>query len=336
MNKTRLIFCIIGLSLIGIKAFAQENDFTQYFLNLPATNPGFTGMNEYLDLRSGVREGWNNFGIENSNLYLSAFTALGNANRSGRKNNSLRISNPDLLNEIQTDKKFRRRMGLGAMITQRTVGPYKSITASANFAYHLPISNKFNVSFGTKAGFMNQRIDFSGLEVRDDVNDLFYQSLDDANQGTQNTVTVDFGALLYSKKFYLGLSSNNLVAEKMNGEFLFDLNDGMRYRVQSGAYFSLSPEVSLAPALTATYAESYDLQWSATMRMRYKEFLVVGAGLEPNSKVSILLGVNTTALSVGYSYDIYTSSLNNFNVNTHEVVLGITLFNKYKLKPGFW
>jgi len=49
-----------------------------------------------------------------------------------------------------------------------------------------------------------------------------------------------------------------------------------------------------------------------------------------------LLGVATTNLSIGYSYDMYTSSINNFNVNTHEIVLGLALFNKYKLKPRFW
>jgi len=336
MKIMRQVCCTIALILAGYWAIAQENDFTQYYLNLPSLNPGFTGMNEYMDVRSGVREGWNNFGINNSNIYLSAYTALGNANRSGRKNNSFRTSNPAIFNELQSDKNFRRRMGLGGMLTQRTVGPYKSITESVNFAYHLPMSSKLSVSLGTRVSHMNQRIDFAGLTVRDDVNDVFYNSLITANQGTQNTVTVDFGALLYSNRFYFGVSSNNLVAERLNGEFLFDLNDGMRYRIQTGAFFPLSSDLSLAPAVTAIYADGYDLRWSATMRMRYKELLFVGAGLEPDSKISILLGVSTTYLSIGYSYDMYTSSLNNFNANTHEIVLGLTLFNKYKLKPSFW
>lgn len=336
MKRMKRICYTIALILAGYGAFAQENDFTQYHLNLPAINPGFTGMNEYMDLRSGIREGWNNFGIKNNNGYFSAYTALGNASRSGRKNNSLRISNPGLFDEIQTDKKFRRRMGLGGMVSQRTVGPYKSVTESVNFAYHLPVSSKLSVSLGTKVGHMNQRIDFTGLTVRDDVNDVFYNSLVAANQGTQNTVTVDFGALLYSNRFYVGVSTNNLVAERLNGEFLFDMNDGMRYRFQTGAFFPVSSELSLSPAVTAIYAEGYDFQWSATMRMRYKELLFVGAGLEPDSKISVLLGVSTTNLSIGYSYDVYTSSLNNFNANTHEIVLGLALFNKFKLKPRFW
>ncbi|HNR72638.1 MAG TPA: PorP/SprF family type IX secretion system membrane protein [Cyclobacteriaceae bacterium] len=330
------IYYIILCVAVSYAAVAQENDFTQYNLNLPSANPAFTGMTEYLDIRSGLREGWNNFSIKNSNTYLSAYTALGNANRSGRKNNSLRISDPTLLDEIKADNKFRRRMGLGGMVSERTVGPYRSFATSANFAYHLPVSQKLNVSLGTRAGFMNQRIDFSGLQVRDDVNDTFYQSLLTANQGTQNTVTLDFGALLYSDRFYFGASTNNLVSERMNGEFLFDLNDGLRYRIQTGVYFPVSSEMTLSPAVVVTYAEGYDLRWLATLRMQYKDFLIVGGGFEPDSKISILLGAKTQNLSIGYSYDVYTSSLNNFNANTHEVVLGISLFNKYKLAPRFW
>jgi type IX secretion system PorP/SprF family membrane protein len=333
MSRFFFIFLLIAL---GYRGLAQENDFTQYYLNLPSINPAFSGMTEYMDLRSGVREGWNNFGIKNSNMYLSAYTALGNATRSGRRNNSLRISNPGLLDKIQADKKFRRRMGLGGMVTERTVGPYRSITASTNFAYHLPVSQRFNISFGTRTGFMNQRIDFSDLVVRDDVNDKFYNDLIASNQGTQNTVTIDFGTLLYSDKFYLGLSTNNLVSERMNGEFLFDLNEGSRYRFQTGAYLSMSSEVTLSPALEAIYAEGYDLRWSASMRMRYKDFLIVGGGFEPDSHISVLFGASAKNLSIGYSYDIYTSSLSNFNTNTHELVLGISLFNKYNLATLFW
>ncbi|MBX2895921.1 MAG: PorP/SprF family type IX secretion system membrane protein [Cyclobacteriaceae bacterium] len=330
-------FCFWMLCMVlSYQVRSQESDFTQYYLNLPSVNPGFTGINEYMDVRSGVREGWNNFGIKNNNGYFSAYTALGNANRSGRKNNSLRTSNPTVFDAIQSDSKFRRRMGVGGVVIQRTVGPYKAFAVSANFAYHLPVSTRFSLALGTNAGYRNQRIDFSGLEVRDEVNDDFYNQLKTANQGTQNTLNMDFGVLLYSKRFYFGASSSNLVAEKLSGEFLFDMNEGTRYRVQTGAFLPLTDELALSPACMASFAEGYGLKWSATMRMRYKELLIVGAGLEPDSKVSVLLGLTTQTLSIGYAYDIYTSSLVNFNANTHEIVVGLTLFNKYRLTPRFW
>ncbi|MBX2898310.1 MAG: type IX secretion system membrane protein PorP/SprF [Cyclobacteriaceae bacterium] len=330
-----LVFIVV--SSVGVRhVHAQENDFTQYFLNLPVVNAGFTGMNDYLDVRTGLREGWNDFSIKNSNTFLSAYGTLGAGKRSGRRNNSLRISNPGTFNSIQQSNEFRRRLGAGAMISERTVGPYKSFGASLNFAYHLPLSPKLNLSLGTRGSFFNKRIDFTGLQVRDDVNDIFYQNLIASNQGAQNLVNVDFGTVLYSRRFYFGVATSNLVSKKLNGEQLFAVADEARYKAQIGVFLPVSPELSVAPAVVATYAQGYDVKLAASLRVRYKELFYVGGGYEPGSRTSLLVGFNTTNLSIGYAYDIYTAALTNFNANTHELVLGITVLNRYKLKPSFW
>lgn len=336
MNSGRLILGCCLTVLAGVVCHAQENDFTQYYLNMPSINPGFTGMNDYLDIRSGVREGWNDFDVKNSNLYLSGYSALGSARRSARRNNSFRVSNPELLNKMQQDKKFRRKMGVGGILSERTVGPYKAFGAAFNFAYHLPISKKINVAFGTKTGYLNQRLDYSGLTVRDEINDSFYNSLMEANQGTQNSVTVDFGTTLYSEKMYIGFSTANLVARNLTDDQLFSMNEGIRYRAQAGVFFPVGKDFTLSPAVIANYSQVSDLQWLASLRLKYKELLTVGTAFDPDSKISILVGLTANNLSVGYSYDIYTSSLNNFNTNTHELVLGLTVLNRYKLKPRFW
>jgi type IX secretion system PorP/SprF family membrane protein len=333
--KTVSISCAFVVMLC-LDAKGQEDDYTQYYLNLPAVNAGFTGMDDFLDMKSGVREGWNNFGIKNNNLYLSAYGALNSASRSGRRNNSLRLSNPQVFDDIQNDKKFRRRHGLGGMLTNRTVGPYQSFGANMNYAYHLPISGKLNISLGTRLGYTNQRLDFSGLVVRDDVNDLFYRSLVESGQGNQNIFLVDFGTVLYSKKFFLGLSTSNFVTERLNGDQLFTLGQQSRFRIQTGTVFTLNTELDLAPGVQVIYAEGYDLLWAANLRARYKNLLTLGTAYGSDSRVSLLVGLSSTNLAINYSYDIYTSEINNFNVNTHELVLGLTLFNKYKLRPRFW
>lgn len=329
-------FMFVFVFLSAYVSVAQENDYTQYYVNLPSVNSGFTGLDDYFNLNTGVREGWNNFGVENNNLYVSAFGALNSSKRSGRRSNSLRLSSPEIFDQMQSDKKYRRRHGLGGMITSRTVGPYKSFGAIVNYAYHLPISDKLNISMGSRLGYTNQRIDYSGLTVRDEVNDLFYQNLIQSGQGSQNTFLVDFGAVLYSNRFYFGVSSSNLIIEKLNGDQLFNLNEGTQYRFQSGVVFSLNPDFELSPGVTGTYQDSYDLLWAANLRMRYKNLISLGAAYNSDAKVSILVGLATTNFSINYAYDIYTSDLSDFDVHTHELVLGIALFNKYKLKPRFW
>src|SRR5690606_23805410 len=84
---------------------AQEDDYTQYYLNLPAVNPAFTGMDDFFVLNAGVREGWNNFGIKNDDSFFSLFGALNNGSRSGRRNNALRTSDPTIFESIQNENK---------------------------------------------------------------------------------------------------------------------------------------------------------------------------------------------------------------------------------------
>jgi type IX secretion system PorP/SprF family membrane protein len=330
------ILIVVSGCILSHPLLAQENDYTQYYTNMPAVNAGFTGMEDYFDLKIGVREGWNNFGIKNNNLFFSAYGTLNSKNRSGKRDNSLRTSNPKQFDDIQRENKFRRRHGIGGMVTSRTVEPYKSIAASLNYAYHLPISNKLNISLGARLGYSNQRIDFTGLTVRDDVNDTFYNSLIQSAQGSQNTVIADFGTVLYSNRFFMGLSSSNLVAKKMNGEQLFNMNEGVRYRFQTGGSFFINPEFELSPGAILTYQEGYDLRWAVNARLRYKELIYIGSAFEVDSKVSLLVGLTTPSLTFNYSYDMYVSGLNNFNVNTHEIVMGLKLFNKFKLRPNFW
>ncbi|MBX2966256.1 MAG: PorP/SprF family type IX secretion system membrane protein [Cyclobacteriaceae bacterium] len=329
-----LLLC--ACAFIAIQAVAQEDDFTQYYLNLPAVNPAFTGMDDFFSLNAGVREGWNNYGIQNDNSYFSFFGALNNGSRSGRRNNALRTSDPTIFETIQQENKFRRRHGLGGVITSRKVDPYKAFGAFVHYSYHLPVSAKVNIALGTRLGYTNQRIDFTGLQVRDDVNDLFYQSLLAAGQGSQNTFLVDFGAVIYSNKFFFGLSSDNLVASKLDGDQLFNLNSGLRYKAQVGVFLPINPEWIIAPGITSSYREGYDMRWAVNLRLRYKDLIYVGSAFEPNLKTSLLVGLVTKKLSINYAYDMFMGDLNNFDVNTHEVVLGLTLFNSYKLQPRFW
>jgi len=331
-----LISIAICLSMGILCTNAQENIFTQYYLNMPGVNAGFTGLEDYLDLKVGVREGWNNFGVKDNNVYLSAYGALGSLNRSGRRSNSLRVSDPGKFERNKTEKEFRRKHAIGGMIYNRTVGPYQSFTINANYAYHLPISRKMNLSLGAKAGYGSQRIDFSGLTVRDDINDLFYQQLILSQQGNQQSLLVDFGTAIYSNHFFIGLSTQNMVVSKLSGDQILDGNYQKRYMLHSAGTFSLSSNLTMASGFNLMFTQNYDLAWAVNARVRYKDLIYFGTAYDSNSKISGLLGMTTENFDLNYSYDRYLSDLNSFSVSVHEVVVGFPLFNKVGLGPRFW
>jgi type IX secretion system PorP/SprF family membrane protein len=324
------------ISMSTLCTNAQENSFTQYYLNMPAVNAGLTGIEDYLDLKVGVREGWNNFGVKDNNLFVSAYGALGSSSRSGRRSNSLRVSDPGKFERIKNEKEFRRKQAVGGMIYNRRVGPYQSFMINVNYAYHLPISEKMNLSLGAKMGYGSQRIDFSGLTVRDDINDLFYQKLILSQQGNQQSLLMDFGSAIYSKHFFIGLSTQNMIVSKLSGDQILEGNYEKRFMLHSSGTFSLSPNLTMASGFNLMYAENYDLAWAVNARVRYKGLIYFGTAYDSNSKISGLIGLTTEEFDLNYSYDRYLSDLNSFNVSVHEVVVGFLLFNKVGLRPRFW
>src|SRR5258708_7056059 len=151
--KTRKCAPVIGFSallLLSAQGQAQEIDYTQYYLNLAGVNAGFTGMEDYLDLKMAYRIGGNDFGVKNNNVFVSAYGALGTSAQLALKRNSLRISNLGAFEEIQSNRRLRRRQGIGGLVTSRTVGPYTSVSLNVNYADRVPVANRLNLCLRTR------------------------------------------------------------------------------------------------------------------------------------------------------------------------------------------
>jgi len=327
---------IIISSVLCGHLIAQEIDDTQYYLNLPSVNAGFTGIENFTDVKLSVRQGWNNFGIINSSYYLSAYGSLNSSFQSILRNNSLRISDPSIYNEIQNNKelrkKLRRKHGLGGMIRGRNIGPYKATMLFVNYAYHIPLSAKLNLTLGSVFGYNNRRIDYTGYTVRDDFNDLFYQQLISSGQGVNNSMTIDFGVTGYTENMYFAISSTGLVKKETRNDNAFGFDALQGYLFQSGKVFALSPNMELNAGVKVGYLETYDLNWGINARFRYRKVVYAGISYENKVKTSALLGATLEGkYNINYAYDYYTSAATNFKISVHEIIIGVSLFNKYQL-----
>lgn len=334
-----LIFIVSFLLQVG-NCQSQDLEYTQYYLNLPGLNAGFTGIEDFWDLKMSFQQSANNFNAPNKSLYISSYGTVNSDFKSSMKNNSLRTSDPNSYNEIASNrnlrKKLLRRHGVGGMLYNRTMDNYQSFTASMNYAYHLPISKTHHVTVGTSLRYTGQQIGFQNLTVRDDVHDLYYQQLVKSGKGRMDMVVVDFGSVIYSDKFYLGISSSGLVNHAVgSGDF-----DGYllsNYSLQTSRFLSLSKDLELSPMVKLDYSSVNGLTEALTARVRYKRLVYIGAGYKSNGKLSGLLGFTLDGkYNFNYSYDHYFGTLENFNIDIHEVVFGISLFNKYGLSSKIW
>ena len=318
------------------KAQAQEFVSTQYYSNLPSLNPGFTGLDDHVDLKFSANQGWNSFNIKNNNFYVSVYASLNSSSRALVDNNTLRISS-SAAQHSQSEKQLSRKHGMGGSLAGRNVGPYRSLTFSYNYAYHIPLSSRFTFSLGTTVAYLNQRIDFSGFTVRDEINDQFFKQLISSGNGNQNSLLVDFGAVLYSNSFYFSVSSNNLIKNKLTNDNLLNFKETEQYQMCTAGNLRLGQSMVLSTGARVRYKTGNELAWAINARFRYKELLYVGSGYGNGSQLSLLFGLNfSTRFNLHYSYDQYLSTLNNFNVNAHEIVLGIGLANKGNMLSRFW
>ncbi|MEM7550920.1 MAG: PorP/SprF family type IX secretion system membrane protein [Bacteroidota bacterium] len=335
--KTYYLLLLVFGSFYCTSSYAQTNSFTQFFTNLPVENAAFTGVEEALYSTLGFRQQWNNFGGDNRVIFVSVFGELGGDAPDSFKKNSLRVSDPSLYDELSTNKKIRRKHGLGGSISLEEIGPFRSINITLNHAYHIPISKRLNFSFGTSVALNNQEIDFSDFEVRDEVNDQFFQELMNANSGRQNSIDINFGASIHSKSFYLGVSTDRLVTEQISGDELLENDVFRRFSMILGNNFRLNQNFELFPNARFGYSELSDVDWNVGMRLRYKETFYIGASYEYDIKTSFLIGFSGKGrFSINYAYDQFTSDLRNFNTGNHEVLASFILFNKYSRSTRFW
>lgn len=334
----RAIFLQTGFFIFAFHFGTHAQDFlsSQYYSNLPVVNPGFTGIEDFTDVKLSAYQGWNSFNIRNNNGYVSVFSSLNNSQQITIKNNALRLSTT-AYKQMESQKELRRKHGMGGVVSSRNVGPYRSFSVNFQYAFHLPLSSSVNLSLGTRIGYTNQRIDVTGFTVRDEINDLFFRQLVNASNGSQNSYTTDFGLLLYSKKFYVGLSSTNLVKGKLSNDGILNFVDTRRFQFHSTGVLSIGANLQLNVGGYVFLQEGYDFAWAGNLRARYKEILYTGVAYSQNSQVSLLFGLSiSTTVNLHYSYDQYLSALSNFNVNAHEIVLGFSISNRAKSQPKFW
>ncbi len=337
LNFKPIVF-LVALSFIAPWSAAQEIDHTQYYLNLPGVNPAFTGMEEYLDLRFSHRQGFNDFAVKNNYSFVSGYTTLNKSARTALTNNAPRMSNPAGFEKLQQSRRLLRKHGIGGMVTTRTYGPYQATSINLNYAYHLPIAKNVTMSFGTKAGYFNERISPDGLTVRE-ANDAFYQQVLATSQGNSSKFLLDFGYTLYTKNFYFGLSSMNLVSNHVNGNETLDLQQPTRFSAQLGVIsIPIGEDFSVNPGARVLYSSGYPVVVSGYARIRFRDLVYVGGGYtSSNPKLSLLFGLRLNgSFSVNYAYDKYLSDLNNFNITVHEIVLGMAMFNRFQIKSHLW
>lgn len=291
--KSISITFLICLFVMSAKA-QQDAQTSMYFFNPVQFNPAYAGSRGSINITGVSRAQWVGWDGAPNTQFLSVHAPV-----------------------------LRQNIGVGGNISYDKIGSRSAFNAMANFAYHMRLNkDNMRLSLGLSAGIQQYGYNFSDLIVTDP-NDLNYTT-----SFSQTKMNMGFGAYLYARNFYAGLSVPRLIKRNI------DNNTGNSYLqrhlyVMGGYVHTLNSVIDIKPSVLIKYTGGgpliADLNVSAHL---YKKFWV-GALYRTTDCVGFNASYQIKDYCmVGYAYDFPLNGKMLNQWGTHEFVLSFDLNTK--------
>ncbi len=299
----KLIICLVVFAFAKAVTAQQDPQYSQYMYNPVVVNPAYAGSRGVTSIVG---------------LHRSQWVGLDGAPRT----QTLSIHSP-----IQNS-----RLGLGLSVVNDALGPTDETYFAADVSYTIPVSYNGNLSFGVKGGAHLLNVDFQQLNARDP--DILLQN----NIENRLSPTVGVGAYYHTDKFYVGLSTPNLLqtehfdeSNNSNSSTAFIAQERIHYFATAGYVFDLNNNVKFKPTTLVKVVSGAPLQVDVTANFLIAEKLTLGAAYRWSAAVTGLVGFQLSdQMMIGFAYDRETTELGNsvYNDGSYEVFLRFELFNR--------
>lgn len=328
-------FAILFL-FASISVSAQQKPiYSQYVLNNYIINPALTGIENYTDVKLSYRNQWTGINGSPVTMYLSI---QGPSNKKDYRTNATSFDvpgeNPRGKSYMQDYTAAEPHHGFGGIIMSDKAGYINRWSGYVTYAYHKGLNARTTLSAGIQLGVTSVSLDASKIEWGSlDPNDpaIGY------NTGSIAKIRPEIGVglWLYGADYYAGLSVLNIVPSKAN--FVTDTKYGgefvPHFMFTAGYKLFLNDDISLIPSAMFQYISPFPMQLYINAKAQYQDRFWVGSGYRMGDQLSgftAMAGFNVSnTFNVGYAYDVSTSALSVYSRNTHEIIIGFLLGNKY-------
>lgn len=342
----KLLFIL--LMFVCVQAMAQQRPhYTQYILNNYILNPALSGIENYTDVKISTRDQWVGLNGAPKTTYFSIQAPIGKGDyRTTSTSFEVPGQNPRGKFYWENYTAAEPHHGIGMTIVNDRTGSFNRFTANATYAYHLGLSPTMNLSAGFSAGITNVSIDRTKQD--------FSGSGDPYDPATGNSISKElnrirpdlgFGMWLYSKNYFVGLSAQQIIPQKLS--FTDDATFISKGRLiphvflTAGYRFMLGEEINVIPSVMLKYVDgssTNNFQPEMNLKIQYRDQLWLGGSYRYEDGYAGMVGFNVSnTFNIGYAYDITTTALNTVSKGTHEFVVGFMIGNKYSEKcPRCW
>ena len=331
-----IVIILLSLFIHKVATCQAKPSYTQYVLNNYILNPAVTGIENYTDVKLSSRNQWTGINGAPVTSYFSIHAPLGKKDlRTSATSFAVPGNNPRGQQYWEEYTAPEPHHGIGMIALNDKAGYINRWSLFASYAYHLPLGIKTTLSAGFNAGVTSvnldrSKIDFASLDPSDPA--VGYSN------GELKKIKPEAGAglWLYSRDYFVGLAVQNIVAGKVN----FGRNNdnatfySPNYFLTAGYRFLLNDDLNLIPSVMVQYWQPQLVGIHANAKLQYQDKLWVGGSYRYGDFISGyagMAGINVSnTFNVSYAYEVATSSrLRAYTNNTHEIMIGFILGNKY-------
>ena len=208
--------------------------------------------------------------------------------------------------------------GVGLQLVNDQIGLFSHQQLIAQYAYKQPLFGG-TLSIGLQGGILSEKFKGSGLDLENSNDPAFTKS-------DVNGVAIDLSAGLYYThgSWYAGASILHATAPsiELGDRSIYDI--ARAYYLTAGYNIRLrNPLLSIHPSVLA-HTDGTSHRVNVTTRLKYtheQKMMYAGVGYSPSNSVTALIGGFFHGITIGYSYEIYTSVLKIGN-GSHELFVG--------------
>lgn len=319
---------LVVMVLAGHRLSAQQvYQFSQYLQNLYILNTATAGMNNYLELNLSYRKQWVGMNNSPTTYYVSGNMPFGKRLNVNPKSSSVRISSPSSYNKI-TRKAFH---AVGGFIAKDTYGPYSLNVGGISYAFHLPLAKQLTASFSPNIGFSSVLFDPAKAQV-EVAGDPTYNNYLSTRDKSLN-MDINVALWVYHPRFFAGYSSDQLMQDRLKLSSQVTLEKiKAHHNIIAGYHYRINQDFVLTPSVLAKYVNQAPVSFDFNARIDYQERYWGALSYRNTNTLVGMIGLylNNT-MRFGYAFDFTFSSLQLQNIGSHEIMLGLNLFNKEKV-----
>jgi len=291
----KIAFTFLCMAFSFLVNAQQQSVYTNYILNHYAYNPAVAGAQPYLQANMSYRNQWSGFEGAPKTYLMSLYGPL----------------------------KKAKNVALGGLIVSDRTGLISTNTGYLTFAYHVKVNKKTRLGFGLSGGLKQYTVRLYDVKAYDKGDDYLT-----GNTLNANVFDANGGIYLHGERFFLGLSSMNMLNNKITWKNPTGRLTPHYYSV-IGYNFKLNKNLAMQPSVLLKYNDPSPVQLEYSLKLTIKDMIWLGGNYRNDDGIGFMAGITVIKkLNIAYAYDYALTSIQKYNQGSHEICLNYNFIKK--------